>query len=94
MHTLRRAGWFTEAEITAWKKLRNTVTHGNYDTTSGGINRVVQRLYSVTTMINKVVMLAIDYGGPFVSHSERGWPVRHLGSPKGPSTVIRAESLA
>ncbi|MBL4849379.1 MAG: hypothetical protein JKY65_27950 [Planctomycetes bacterium] len=90
-YALRDLGVFTEKEIKAWNKLRNSLAHGAYGTSPERVHKVFRRLLHVTNMTNKLILLVIGYRGPYRDYSEVDWPTREFGSE--PTVTIKAIPL-
>lgn len=64
-----------EAEIKTWKSLRNTTAHGSLHVDPSEYQLMLNKVYALNVLINKIVMIAIGYDGAFNDYSKRGWPM-------------------
>ena len=77
LRELCESGWanLTKVEVKAWSELRNQVMHGKL--ALGGADRTkiqkqITRQQLVVNLINKVVLQAVGYSGPFFDYSTWG----------------------
>ncbi len=67
----------TNDERMAWKELRNPVAHGSFQVDPAELQKLIDAIYRITTLINKLVFLRIGYAGRFTNrsvHGKHGWP--------------------
>ena len=67
----------SDAEISAWNKLRNSTTHGGFQTgqeTDATFLEQMRRYDCCVNIINKLVLGLIGYKGPFRDYSKPNYP--------------------
>lgn len=77
LQALVDAGSITNDERMAWKELRNPVAHGSFQVDPAELQKLIDAIYRITTLINKLVFLRIGYAGRFTNRSvqgKHGWP--------------------
>lgn len=74
LHALVAAGSITEEERKAWKDLRNPVAHGSFEVDPAKVQHLIDDIYRISTLINKLTFLQVEYAGRFTNRSKRGWP--------------------
>lgn len=83
LNALVVAGSVTDEERKAWKDLRNPVAHGSFEVDPAELQKLVDAIYRISTLINKLVFLRIGYAGRFTNrsvHGKHGWPTWEFGS--------------
>lgn len=83
LYALVAAGTITEEERKAWKDLRNPVAHGSFHVDPAKLQQLIDDIYRITTLINKLTFLQIGYAGHFTNRSIQGrqtWPTWELGA--------------
>lgn len=82
LHALVVAGSITEEERKAWKDLRNPIAHGSFKIDPAELQRLVDAIFRICTLINKLTFLRIGYAGKFTNrsqHGRQGWPTWDFG---------------
>lgn len=64
----------TDGEIEAWDRIRNPHSHGDFSQWVKDIQSGWDRIASIANLINKTIFFLINYEGPHVNYSERGYP--------------------
>jgi hypothetical protein len=75
LHALIKVGALEEEDRKVWKKLRNTSAHGTFDIDPEEIQRLLDDVFRLTTLIYKLVFLRIGYCGKYSNRAARGWRV-------------------
>jgi hypothetical protein len=79
LFSLKDRGVLWETEITAWKDLRNTSAHGGkLHIPPEKLQELLDNVYTASTLLNKLAMLAIGYCGKYTDYSTKGWPEKDL----------------
>jgi hypothetical protein len=106
LYALVASGSITEAETKAWKDLRNPVAHGTFHVDPAQLQELIDNIYRITTLINKLTFLLIGYAGGFTNRSVQGvhtWPTWEFGSngvarprppPQGPDDAATSDKDA
>jgi hypothetical protein len=81
MFALASIGALTEAEVKAWKALRNTAAHGGVEIKDGKLQQCIDRVHLVVTMIYKLAFLKIGYVGKYSDFGVNKWPTADYDAP-------------
>ena len=73
---LKNIGVITDDVIAQWKNLRNKTAHGSLHVDPRLLQELLNDIYSVMTLINKLVFLRIGYDGKYSDYSQTGWPIK------------------
>lgn len=74
MFALASIGALTDAEVKAWKALRNTAAHGGVEIKDSKLQQSIDRVHLVVTMIYKLAFLKIGYVGKYSDFGLNKWP--------------------
>ncbi len=75
LHALIEVGALEEEDRKAWKRLRNASTHGNFKIDPEEMQRLLDDVFRLTTIIYKLVFVRIGYCGKYSNRAGRGWRV-------------------
>lgn len=75
LHALIEVGALEEEDRTAWKRLRNTSAHGTFAINPEEMQRLLDDVLRLTTIIYKLVFVRIGYCGKYSNRAARGWRV-------------------
>lgn len=67
----------TQADITAWKEIRNPAAHGGLiepAASSEALQDQITRFYRVVNLMNRIILQLVGYGGPYVDYAQRWFP--------------------
>lgn len=73
MFVLAKAGVVEEAEINAWKSLRNPTAHGSFELDPSKLQDLLDDVYRLIAMIYKLAFFKIGYQGKYSNYASRGW---------------------
>jgi hypothetical protein len=74
LYVLARAGVIDEADIKAWKSIRNAAAHGGLKVDPTKVQSLLAQVDRLVTMIYKLVFFRIGYQGVYTDYAARGWP--------------------
>lgn len=75
LHALIEVGALEEEDRKAWKRLRNASAHGTFEIDPEEMQRLLDDVFRLTTIIYKLVFLRIGYCGKYSNRAARGWRV-------------------
>lgn len=70
---LHELGLITSSELKDWESLRNKSAHGSLRIHPQQEERLLQQVFTVTTLAYKLAFLRIGYFGPYTDYGSRGW---------------------
>lgn len=80
LHALVEAGVLNEEDHKTWKTLRNSSAHGSFEVAPEKMQKLLDDVYRLTTLIYKLVFMRIGYSGKYSNYAERGWNVAEFQS--------------
>lgn len=75
LHALIEVGALEEDDRKAWKRLRNASAHGTFEVDPEKMQRLLDDVFRLTTIIYKLVFIRIGYCGKYSNRAARGWRV-------------------
>lgn len=77
MFALVAAGAINKDDIDSWKSLRNPAAHGSFVIEEDELQKILDHVHRLITLIYKLVFLKISYTGKYSDYAQRGWSVRN-----------------
>ena len=82
LHALIEVGALEEEDRKAWKRLWNASAHGTFEIDPEEMQRLLDDVFRLTTIIYKLVFLRIGYCGKYSNRAAHGWRVDQFDSAK------------
>ncbi len=73
LNALVKVGALEEDDRKAWGRLRNKAAHGSFAVDPKKMQKVLDDVFRLTTLIYKLVFLLIGYSGKYSNRAPRGW---------------------
>jgi hypothetical protein len=74
LRTLNENRLVSTAMVDAWDDLRNSTAHGEISTENWREEQFIQKCFSVSALLNRLVFLVIGYNGEHTDFSLLAWP--------------------
>lgn len=73
---LASKGVISKQMVDDWIELRNSSAHASIKVDPETIGELLNQIYTVLTLLNLLVFIAIGYRGRYVDYSSKGWPIK------------------
>ena len=81
LNALVELGAIHEMDRKAWKDLRNPAAHGSFEIDPLQLQKLLDDIYRLITLIYKLIFIKIGYEGKYSDRSTHGWPIVEFNLP-------------